>query len=797
MTSGQKIAFSFLSAIILFTAFVFTTQARLFSHLETNFYAQKKVYESVQKLDKISEGFNSYITNVLKKLQENDDSYLKNGAVRSYASQNPSEKDVAERRRLTESLFAELPALEGIRLIDKNGRSLHFSTFDNTDVLKVSGINKIYKNYKDIQNDAGEIPFEKLASAEKNKILLDSDRSRLVISLPFCWVEGLYFGNIVFYFNQTSIEQSFTQKDGLSPGQTVYMISEPETLAGGFVISIPQVYKQDFSEAVLRNWKNLPAANSDYTTLSPVKIGQASDGTSLVMLSASESKYFKVSQLFTGNNFELSDEIKFTAMCCIFISLFLLFFLVLSFRKEPLESLKKRVKRIQYNLVKEYFDNKESIDWSLIVNQFKNRKKEMRSEIFKSLHVYSKKRRQELDEFLEKNWNEIFDVLGAKENQSEKTSERGSGGATLEEIRRVMEEVLQTAHINVNATQVVQAPVSVSSVAPVEPVEEIEEIEEIADAETVDEVEEIADAEPVEEIEEIDDAEPVEDAESIEEVEEIADAEPVEEISEVEEIEEAEEVADAEPVEEIEEIEELVDAEPVESIEEVADAETVKEQPAAENVDVTEEFSDDIEDLEGLVELEEIPDGEVLLSEFVDNPEEYGGGIIEKSGKIDPLTALFAAKQNEIKYKESNETFFESENFATVENCFAELIGIGPEYTYKKNKADSYPEFKVYSLSEDIFETSENESEIAENISEIIEELPAELPEPDVKPYFAMTQFASDISELEELKPEESKTEDNSVINEDNGVFSIAENLKCSGVDVDQNFKNLVDSVLN
>ncbi len=158
---------------------------------------------------------------------------------------------------------------------------------------------------------------------------------------------------------------------------------------------------------------------------------------------------------------------------------------------------------------------------------------------------------------------------------------------------------------------------------------------------------------------------------------------------------------------------------------------------------------------------------------------------------------MFAAKQNEIKYKESNETFFESENFATVENCFAELIGIGPEYTYKKNKADSYPEFKVYSLSEDIFETSENESEIAENISEIIEELPAELPEPDVKPYFAMTQFASDISELEELKPEESKTEDNSVINEDNGVFSIAENLKCSGVDVDQNFKNLVDSVLN
>ena len=149
MTSGQKIAFSLLAALGLFAGFVLSFNTTLFKELETRFYTQAKIEENTGQLDKISESCDSYISEILTLIEKGENAWTKNASVRSYYVQNPSESDVNTRRRLTETLFSQIPALNGIRIVDKNGRNVHYSSFDDSDLLKQNGISKMH-NVSDI-----------------------------------------------------------------------------------------------------------------------------------------------------------------------------------------------------------------------------------------------------------------------------------------------------------------------------------------------------------------------------------------------------------------------------------------------------------------------------------------------------------------------------------------------------------------------------------------------------------------------------------------------------------------------
>ena len=146
MSSGQKAAFSFLSALVLFAGFVFFAQTGLMAQIETKFYAQAKIAEKDNQLEKLSERCNSYISSILETIQTGEGAYLKSSAVKTYVHQNPSEKDATERKNLTARLFDELEdyGLDGIRLIEKNGRTLHYSSYE-ADVLKRVSLNRLVK----------------------------------------------------------------------------------------------------------------------------------------------------------------------------------------------------------------------------------------------------------------------------------------------------------------------------------------------------------------------------------------------------------------------------------------------------------------------------------------------------------------------------------------------------------------------------------------------------------------------------------------------------------------------------
>ena len=736
MTSGQKIAFSLLVAMGLFAVFVLSLNSKLFNELETRFYTQSKIEQNTGQLDRVSEGCDSYITKILNLTEKGENAWVKNASVRSFYVQNASESDVMTRRRLTEQLFAEIPALSGIRIVDKNGRNLHYSSFDDTDLLKQSGITKIYKNYNDITKDADEIPFEqlsKLVSETKSVLLFDQSRNRIVLSVPFCWVDGIYSGVSLFYLSINEIEKELNASDIIPIGQNALIISDSD-FSGGLVLNIPYGEKKSFEEPVKQYWKKHVSAQQ------PEKLLEMPDGRFYLALSSNRNGKIQVSAVYPSNLFELSKEIRILIYICIFISILLIVFLIFSFFRDPVVTLQKRIKKIQLGLIENYIDGKEKREWSDIARQLRGRKNDLSTEIIRSLHVHSKKRRDELSEYLDKNWDEIFSIFETKAGTSSGASGAVGAAGTAEltgtsiaEIRRMLEEVLQSRSFAVPAAAA--APISV---APAEDVDELEEVEELAE-----------DAEELEEPEEIEDVEELaEDVEDLDEVEELA--EDVEDLDEVEEL--------AEDVEEIDEVEELT-----EEVEE----------------------SDDVEELTG--EAEEVEEDADELEVF----EEY----VEPA----PFNAFMAnLAQTKKEYKPSNDTYFASDKFATVENLYAEELKLG-NFDDVINKTKTSPlEIKffpipAYSKDEIIVETeipeiSENSenTDKSESVEELTEEVPSYLDEPDFSMIGFGDNYAQDIPELEAA---------NAIVEED-GVYSIAENLEYTNVVQDPEFKELVDSIL-
>ena len=832
MSSGQKVALSFLAALICFAGFVFFAQTNLMSTIETKFYAQSKIAQRQEQLDKLSNSCNNYISNILKKIETDSSSYLNSPAVKSYANQNPSEKDEVTRRNLTSALFDTIEGLDGIRLIEGNGRNVHFSTYD-TDVLKVDGLVKQYKNYPDLQEELGELESEMIltdSNNPKHKIIFDSKQNRIIVSFPFYITEQTTFGSLVCYFNIYDFEQILVNSNILPLGESFDLLTDDDGTGYGFACGIPSDGKADFTKAIINSWK-ISSGKADGKNKGPENLISQSNGTKWVLLNSSNNTYFNVGWVFKANLFELPKELIYIIYVSVFVTLLLIFLLIFSLKKDYLIKVKQRIKKVQLGIINEYLENKQQIEWDQIARQLEYRKEELSLEIKKSVGGKNKKYEKIIDVYLEQSWSEIINIINSQNNNQKS----GLSGASIEEIRRVMEEVLQTAKLNVSVApgaktvvqnveevEEIEEAEEIEEVEAVDEVDEIEEIEEIEDADEIDDVEaledveEIKDVEVLEEVDEIDDVDEIEEAEKIEEAEEIKDVDEIDEIEEIEdadEIEEVETVEDADGIEEAEKIEETEEKDEIEEAEEVEDAdeideaepveETVQEvsgeddpveivEAASEEIEVIEENeADSVESLDEVEELEDIEIEKTDETVEVDISEEFGD--LSEVGDLEELeddgisleNSAITQTEPEYHYEESNRTFVSasSDDFASCDTIFAEDLCIGSHYTPDtKNTKNISQDFNFVVYIPDFTPDHDFDMELAA-ADELL---------PEEGKFFSMTGFAENelpVSELEEI-------EENPAIVEKKGVYSISENIECSHLELNPEFKELVDSVL-
>ena len=339
MTSVQKIALSFLMTLVLFAGFLLTFNSYLFDFLEAKFYSQARILEKTEELNQISQSYDEYFSNFLSSINDNYNSWTNLSSVRSYYEPNPSEVNVAGRRIATEKLFSLYNALNGIRLIDKNGRNVHFSSFDDTDILKQSGISKTYKNYPDICKDADEIlfeSFEKLSDKNNSVILFDDKKSRIIVCEPFFYTGNIFSGYALFYFDFLSLQKELTEKKYLEKNYNLTLFSD-ENMSGGIADGILSSEKDNFKEPLLKLWKN-QTKKIESQTVVPEKIlkfySDEKNEDFLVALSNSCDSKINAAGVYNSSFFAIPEDLQFVIYLCIFISLCLVLFLIFSFIRD-------------------------------------------------------------------------------------------------------------------------------------------------------------------------------------------------------------------------------------------------------------------------------------------------------------------------------------------------------------------------------------------------------------------------------------------------------------------------------
>ncbi len=793
----------------------------MFSAIDARFYEPAKISQINNKLDGISLAYDDYLKTLTERFALGQSAFLKNSSVQTFVEAKPSDADVLSRGEALGELRSSTQGFLGLRVLDKNQNSIHYSTF-HSDILRRDEKNNLtaYKNYLECVTLSGseEIPAQIVSCGDTGgdlqagqKIYYDKE-NRIVFSFPLYDKYSVFRGSAIFYVNALDFANVLLKKNLISIGESANFLSNAKSGADclcGYVFGLPSVGQEDFSEALFDAWhKNSGAAER------LLSIDEQKKNYWVAVSQKSKSGIF-VCGIYNDEIFALPSSARILILICVFISIFLICFLLLNLRRDDETVIRERIKSLQLGVVDEYLSKKEALNWETI----SGRRDAVTKEIIQSLGGRAKKRQAQVEELINRSWDELFAAMNLKPNGAAANSGLGAEGA--QEIKAMLQELLSSGSLKVQA---VQAPAATQTVAAATPVP----------ATPV----EVEDAEPIEEIEE---AEAIEEAEPVEEVEEIGEAEPVEEV---------EEIGEAEPVEEVEEIE---DAEPVEEVEEVDDdlaafAESLSDDEP-ETVEIAEPESD--EDHKTLMDfaatLSEKEEGDIDISENVaddffalrikkdDDPES-----VEVVGdkELDPYTNV---REN---FAPNDETEEVVKNFSIQGPDFTDLDARNEEEkingTLETEKSDYYKDLSPedFGVSEaeekeeftEPLEFSAPENKSLDDGTDVASTFTTETPNFEKRPLhleeeeplqeaapladepaasqaaaseasaiplsnaeaFMFSSFGQN-SNLGELQ----SADYNAIVQDSNGVFSIVDDVQTGSVVQDNSFKRLVDSVLN
>ena len=747
MTSSQKFAFSLLITVSLFAALVVASFFGLFTFIDKNVYAPTKIAQLKNNLDSVSSAGDEYILNFLSEFGY-EKGYMSSSDVSLYLNRNRSDGTAKKLSDLNGNLFYRNPGLKGIRIVDINGKSVHFSTFEKDLLKKDSSKNIVsYKNYDELltPSDSKELSYEIIKANDFKKsdkteysLVFDSESNRLIFSYPLYYEDyPLIKASVLFYVDGGDFIREISKKKLISVNENVLLLSSKDGIPGGFALGIPNINQELFINEILNRWND----NSDFAKIFDSYDEENKKSYSLI---SSVGNYVKVVGVFENSIFVISNLVKITLLVCSFITIFLFVFILFNIKKDELLNIKKYVKRFQFEMLNEYFESEELRNSKTPLEHFSDNKDFVFGKIKKSLGKQAIKHRDELDSLLDKSWQEIISVLSESKSVNSNTKTVTSTKAVVDsnEIKKILEEFFAKGTINVHAVTS-SVPNLVQSQNKIPEVEAVEELEEISDAEAVEELEEISDAEAVEELEEISDVE------AVEELEEISDAEAIEELEEISDAEAVEELEEISATEAVEELEEISATEAVEELEEIS---------ADEFVDIS---SFDVEEST----LQEIKIDfseplEVCIDDAIDS-EEGDLSIVEDF--IVEIPSLFSLRNLEevptiIEHEKQNVDF----SIPSVESILCDETevqlknSLQNEETVMLNKITPREDFSSLKF---------------------------------INQSFCLTSFGANNDNVSEIYPD-------AIVEGEDGVFSISNKIGPSGFEIDEKFKQLVDSVI-
>lgn len=572
MRSGQRVVISLLTSVILFAAFTFAAFFGLFSTVEARFYRPSLIADIQTGLHDTADILDSYLDDLKNRFYTD---FVQNDHVKQSFSFEQSGENIKGREDAAGSLFASSSALTAIRIIDSDGKKIHYSTLPS-DILRQNTQLISYKLYKDI----AEIPYEHILSeeGEPGKLIFDPDRGRILYSFPFYDSYSAYRGTIVFYTAASDFARELIRRNSASITDSFLFTGTAETPL--FVLSFPPAGRELLQDILIKRAREKNIGTAE-------KIIESEDSQDRILFSQLSRSGVYILKIYEENLFLLSDTLKLLLLISVFITSFLIIFLIFNIKQDDMLVIRDKIRRFQFAVIQDYLKRKEEVDWNAVCADMKRRKQEINIGIKKSLGRKVRRHVHEVDYLLDKNWDEIIAILqnqnvSAGKNKSESTvaelklfmeelAKRPDLISAFQNVSSVQQDIQKSGSLTKN-TDSLQADVAVVSEADdvAEPVEVLEDVE------------------ALEEVESLDEVEPLEEVEGLEEVDSVEAAEEVESLEEAESVEEAEVPEAAQIAEDVEALEEVESLEEVDSVEVAEEAESLDEAESVEKAEVPE-----------------------------------------------------------------------------------------------------------------------------------------------------------------------------------------------------------------
>jgi hypothetical protein len=546
---SRKAALSLLISLVLFAVFTVLAFTGLFDLVETRFYNPSIIKSLEQELSRDTELIDEYIT----ELQRRFAATLREGAVQRSFLPSQDNEDIFERARLYGTLLESLGGLQSVRFIDAGGTRVHYSTSPE-DVLRQDRNSIAYRDYQDSED---VLPYSRIAAGDGDapRLILDETGDRLLFSLPFSDSFSAYRGTALFSLSARAVTEQLITAGRIKAGENVSAVSDPPGLVSG----LPHSGGNVLIPIIASVWRD--------GILSLSSISSAEPPISLNLISAKTSRGIFVGRLVDEALFVFPSGMKIILLVSFILTVYIVVFLLMNIRQDPMAVIQSRLKRLQVNLIEEYYEHKNDADWTHWQRELEQRREEVRSELKRGLGDKTEKNGQ-IDSFIDNAWDELLAVIGR----------HGSSQGISQVTANIDEEKLQSI-LNRVLSAIPQGtiPSPESQTHPEETLDELEELEEL--------------------IEEMDDGEiPAEETERIEETEaspEAVSAAPVPGFPSEEELEDFEGLLEG--LDDAEEpAEQLTADEPTElaaPISEISDLEELLPEPSAgADIDITEGF---------------------------------------------------------------------------------------------------------------------------------------------------------------------------------------------------------------
>jgi|GEM_PF-692388 len=593
MRTSHKTALTILISLILTGAFAALAYTGLFRVLETDFFSERVKSDQLARLEDIGTSVGAWNDAVLSRF----DAIARDRNFQAAYSVNQRPEEIEERGRSVDALQDRLIGFRGLRIVGADGR-IEYSSYADDITREETGESRLYRNWDQI-DDPWDLPS--IGDESTPQIVFDGGRQTLFFLIPSDDRSFVVRGWMVVEMGVEGLAARLSGDGFSTAGSRIHVVD-----GRGLITNIrpEQVAAVETDIDVLWPIDGEPA---EFAMLAR----DATDAFWLLGTVAEDGTW--VGRAVPGRLFGFSPLVQALIILTVFIVLCLIVFLLFNIRPDRTEIIKRRVNKLQVNLLRDWLEHHEGR--KLRLSDLESRRDEVRSELRTGLGTLKADDRKLADEIIDDGWTRIIEILAEKDIEQPSSKDGDAAGETtapaidMQQLEDMITRAVASAKIVVpqEALSGLQVPAAAAPIAPApgrpisvevedeaprgEPVEveELEELEELEDLEDLDEVEEI---ESLEEKPEGAAAavtprgEPVE----VEELEELEDLDEVEEIESLEEDEperaEAAEAPSGEPVEveELEELEDLDEVEEIESLEDEPEGAAPTEEPAFEDL---------------------------------------------------------------------------------------------------------------------------------------------------------------------------------------------------------------------